>query len=165
MSELQSDFSRPDVETLIESMDDWEGLGNSEFHFMNMIESMPMPPEEAGEAVQKQISDLKEHFRRRKPDIEASRMLRQEKATFLKAKLMLVRKDMAVDGLFNMADNAVPEEAAPPRVEKKTAATPDIEKRLSESVKALEHSEYFIKDLGVWKHYEDFLAKKKDENS
>tara|TARA_Y100000034_G_C6845233_1_gene382845 strand:- start:332 stop:850 length:519 start_codon:yes stop_codon:yes gene_type:complete len=170
MSELSSKFTRDDLETLIDSIGDWEQLGNQEWHLLNMIKNAPMPPEdhEAFEHMQ----GIKNHFRSREREIEDSRQTRQEKAVFLKAKLMLVRRDMGIDQLFEMAAEASsPQEPAP--VEKVPVPV-STERSDSEGVKipvkdsgneaqgSLELAEFFIRDLGVWDHYQKFLAEKQD---
>ena len=163
MSELKSSFTRDDLETLIESMNFWESMGNQEFHLMNMVKNAPMPPEdhEAFEPWQA----IKEHFRSRERDIEATRQTRQEKAVFLKAKLMLVRRDTAIDQLFDMATEATPETQSAPVEDVPQTVTPDhdhttppLEPAVPESLgSSLELAEFFIKDLGVWEHYQKFL--------
>lgn len=156
MGDLSSKFSREDIETLLDAMNDWEALGSHEWHMMTAVKNAPMPPEdhEAYEI----FANVKEYFRKREKDIKESRITRQERAVFLKAKLMLVRRDMGINQLFEMAT-----EAELPPVEGATteAAGPDVgpipEFTLVDSAK-LERAEFFIKDLGVWDHYQKFLA-------
>lgn len=167
MSELKSSFTRDDLETLIESMDFWESMGNQEFHLMNMIKNAPLPPEdhEAYEA----MTQIKDHFRSRERDIEATRVTRQEKAVFLKAKLMLVRRDLSINQLFEMATEASPEVTSSPvenAPETETVPVIDSEDEVvtvpvtsaeSSLKSSVELAEFFIKDLGVWEHYQKFL--------
>jgi hypothetical protein len=166
MAELKSTFTRDDLETLLEAAGDWESLGNQEFSFMQMIEGAPMPPEdhEAYEV----WKGIKEHFRSKKKSILASRALRQEKAVFLKAKLMLVRRDMEIDDLFEMTTEAGPVPASIPEApEVSEAPAPTPTTAPSDAAQKLEQAEFFIRDLGVWDHYEKFLAEQGDseENS
>jgi hypothetical protein len=137
MGTLSSKFTREEIETLIESMSEWEASHNEEWYIMDVIKKIPMPPEdhEAYEMWQK----VKEHFRQREKKIEADRFMRQEKTVFIKAKLMLVRKDMDVDQLFALATSS------------------------EEDQRSLADIEEFIRDLGVWDHYQRFLQDK--ENS
>lgn len=139
MDALISKFSVYDIETLIEAMGDWEMVGNHDFHVLNMIKNAPMPPEdhEAYEV----MSQIKDVFRAREKDILASRSLRQEKAIFLKAKLLMVRSKLTSGQLFDMSENADVAKGV-----KKT----DVDNRL-------EQAEFFIKDLGVWDHFQKFL--------
>lgn len=165
MSSLDSKFSREDLETLIEAMGDWESLGNHEFHVLQMVKNIPMPPEdhEAFEFIGK----LKEHFRNRERDIKDSRVTRQEKSVFLKAKLMLVRKDLGISQLFDMAaeaaaceSHAAPKEKVPVMV---GVDAPELDTSdMSPAEKGLAEAEFFIKDLGVWDHYQTFLADRKN---
>lgn len=153
MGDLSSKFSREDLETLLEAMSDWEAIGSQEWHMMQSIKSAPMPPEdhEAYEI----FSHVKDYFRKREKDIKESRITRQERAVFLKAKLMLVRRDMAVDQLFEMATEATPvrAEAASVPVAQEVAPVDNASGKLADA-------EFFIKDLGVWEHYQKFLAER-----
>lgn len=168
MGELTSKFSRDDVETLIEAMGDWEALGNQEYTLLQMIKGAPLPPEdhEAYEYMQ----HIKDHFKRRERDIMDGRLTRQEKSVFLKAKLMLVRRDLTINKLFEMAAEAPVDiekmsDWEKPVVEDKTVEAPEAAikipvKSSGDVAKRLEMAEFFIKDLGVWGHYEKFLAEK-----
>jgi len=161
MGELTSQFSRDDIETLLEATNDWEALGSQEYHLMNMVKNAPMPPDDH-EAFD-MVAAIKEHFHKREKDIKDSRVTRQERAVFLKAKLMLVRRDMGVNQLFEMA--TIPEEVAT-AVQNATAA-PETTTAAPEAASSrgvvykLRQAEFFIKDLGVWEHYQKFLAEPK----
>lgn len=148
MSVLESSFTREELETLIEAMGDWESLGDQEWHFSQMIKSAPMPPEdhEAFEI----MNHIKTHFRNREKEINESRVTRQEKSVFLKAKLMLARRDLAIDKLFDFAKNT---DVGVPSVATATGGNDALQK--------LERAEHFIRDLGVWSHYEKFLTDQK----
>lgn len=162
MGELSSKFTRDDVETLIEAMNDWESLGNQEYHILQMIKNAPMPPDdhEAHEA----MNQIKEHFRRREKDIMRSRDVRQERAVFLKAKLLLVRKDLGLSQLFEMATEPG-EPAIDAKVAQKTFTEGGVDAPVTtggpdEVRTKLELAEFFIRDLGVWTHYQNFLKEK-----
>lgn len=165
MGELSSKFSRDDIETLIEAMGDWEVLGNQEFTLLQMIKGAPMPPEdhEAFDYMQQ----LKDHFRRREREIIDSRLSRQEKSVFLKAKLMLVRRDLGINQLFEMAslDTITDvEEKVDSLSEAKSSDCEGVQIPVKFSTSKVEErlkmAEYFIRDLGVWSHYEKFMAEK-----
>lgn len=165
MGTLDSSLTSQDLDTLIDAMHDWEAIGNHEYHVMNMVRNAPMPPQdhEAYEFMQ----NIKDHFKQREKDIKDTRALRQETAIFLKAKLMLIRRDIGIDQLFVNAAQPV---AEAPAKEIRQAVEPD---KLAEPVQAaqapqdptalqkLELAEEFIRDLGVWTHYEKFLVDKK----
>lgn len=145
---LDKKFTRQDVETLIEAMGDWEMVGNHEYHVLTMIKNAPMPPEnhEAFEA----MAQIKDYFQNREKDILASRSVRQEKAIFLKAKLLMLRQDVDAGQFIEMAINSTP--AAP-------SETTPVNQTLAQE--KLEQAEYFIKDLGVWDHFQRFLTERK----
>jgi len=153
MASLESTFSREDIETLIDSLTDWELSRNQEYHLMEMIKSAPMPPEDH-EAYDMML-DIKNQFRQRERDIIDTRKLCQERAVMLKAKLMLARQELAIDQLFDFASNTTTEEVAP---KKEKDVTPKTEVPESEAKKSLDLAEHFIKDLGVWDHYQKFLS-------
>lgn len=136
MGELNSKFSREDIETLLESISDWECVENQEYQMMSYIKALQLPSED--NPAYSSILAVKENFKSREKEIKESRITRQERAVFLKAKLMLVRRDMGIDQLFEMA----------------TESTKETESSKSK----LELAEEFIKDLGVWKHYQEFIA-------
>lgn len=157
MAELTSKFTREDLETLIEATGDWEMLGNREYQMLEMIRGAPMPPEdhEAYEI----MSQIKEHYKKRERDINASRQVRQERAVFLKAKLMLVRMELGTSQLFDMAGSV---DSSPSHNPAKSAekAAPALS---SEAEEALKLAEFFIKDMGagVWDYYQKFLQERK----
>mgnify|MGYP003500950745 CR=1 FL=1 len=138
MGELNSKFSREDIETLLESISDWECVENQEYQMMSYIKALQLPSED--NPAYNSILAVKENFKSREKEIKESRITRQERAVFLKAKLMLVRRDMGIDQLFEMA----------------TESAKDAESSKSK----LDLAEEFIRDLGVWKHYQEFIAAK-----
>lgn len=168
MAELKSTFTRDDIATLIESMSDWEMIGSQEFHLMQMVMGAPLPP--ADHEAHDVMLNIKEYYQQKERDINERRMNRQEKAVFLKAKLMLVRREMDVNSVFEMATEAQePVPAAPalpippvpatkPKRGKKAAQLPEGQAQVM-----LALAEYFIKDLGVWDHYQRFLAEHKGD--
>lgn len=162
MSELSSSFTREDIETLIESVGDWESVGNHEYHVLSMIKSAPMPPDDH-EAFEP-MTQIKDYFKSREKEILASRALRQEKAVFLKAKLMMVRRDLSIGKLFDMAAKAqdnggdiAPEESG------STVFVP--EGNILDLQRKLQLAEDFIKDMGVVSYYEKFVAERTNSSS
>jgi hypothetical protein len=155
MGELSSKFTRDDIETLIESIGDWEMVGEQDYHLLQAIEDSPMPPEDH-EAYEIMVR-VKEHYRDRKQRILDHRAVRQEKAVFLKAKLMLIRKDMDINSLFEVEeDKSAPKPLPRPSESEPKAKLPTAQSDIPGST--LELAEFFIKDLGVLDHYQKFLA-------
>lgn len=140
MGTLSSALSREDIETLIEAMDDWEMFGNQEFHMMSAVKNVPLPSEENEEQYEF-IKKVKDYYKQREKEIKQTRAIRQEKAIFTKAKLMLIRQDIGIGQLFEPS-------TSPDNIPNGNAV---------DNVK-LALAEYFIKDMGVWKHYVDFLV-------
>jgi hypothetical protein len=157
MGELTSKFSRDDIEVLLEATNDWEALGSQEWHLMNMVKGAPVPDAEQYPEAYEMVTAIKDHFKKREKDIKDSRVTRQERAVFLKAKLMLVRRDMGINQLFEMAtEEPVCEDAVSEGV-----AAAELAGELPthfNAAEALKKAEFFIRDLGVWDHYQKFLA-------
>lgn len=149
MASLDSALTPEDLQTLIEAMNDWETIGNSEYMVMNHVKSMPMPPEDH-EAFE-YIKQVKEMFAQREKDIKTTRELRMEKAIFVKAKLMLAKRDQGISKLFAEASNPVIET---------TPQSQPLKEMTAEDKTKLELAEYFIRDLGVWKNYCKFLEER-----
>ena len=99
VSSLESTFSKEEMQTLLDSITDWEISRNQEYHVMQMVKNIPLPAED--DESYEYVSELKRQFRLREDNILDSRMARQEKAIFLKAKLMMVIKDMGRNELFD----------------------------------------------------------------
>lgn len=153
---LEGKLTPEDVEVLIESMDFWETSGNREFHIMQMFKNMPLP-EQDHEAYEP-VKEAKQYFAARERDIKADRSLRKEKATILKAKLMLMRSDMTVDRVFDNAVEDHPVKApktrqSPVDCEGTNSVEPD---KTSKSDK-LKKAELFLDQKGIKGYYEKFL--------
>ncbi len=130
MGSLSSALNNDDLGILLEATTDWEALGNHDFHILNMVKSVQMPPE--NQETYEFVKNLKEHFHKIERDIRAARELRQEKAILLKAKLMLIKRDLSINQLFDDAHNN------------------------SLGLK-LQQAEAFIESLGVTSHYKKYL--------
>lgn len=157
MGELTSKFSRDDIEVLLEATNDWEALGSQEWHLMNMVKGAPVPDAEQYPEAYEMVTAIKDHFKKREKDIKDSRVTRQERAVFLKAKLMLVRRDMGINQLFEMAtEDAAPEQSTSAEIGEKTGV--EMPTHSDATATALKKAEFFIRDLGVWDHYQRFLS-------
>lgn len=163
MSNLDSNLNSDDLETLLEATNDWEMLGNNDFYTLNMVKTVPLPAED--HETYRFISHIKEHFRSREKDIKAARAVRQEKAVFLKAKLMMLKRDLGITQLFDEAQ-VVPERGFVMKASADhTIKLSDDEIQRAEDLtnaidKDLKRAEEFIKDLGVWEHYQKFCLER-----
>jgi len=155
MATLDSSFTREELETLIEAMGDWEALGNQEWSFAQLLKSAPMPPED--HEAYDVMHQIKDHFKNKEKEINASRAMRQETAVFLKAKLMLARRDCDINKLFDFANCAASQPIQP-----KQPFVPSSSEDINSSEKKLTLAEHFIYDLGseTWSQYETFLTTK-----
>jgi len=168
MASLESTFTKNDIETLIDSMSDWEMMGNQEYHLMEMIKNAPMPPEDH-EAFE-MMENIKDHFRGREKDISESRVTRQEKAVFLKAKLMMVRRDLAVNQLFDFAATSSDTPTSDTPVESpKVAPTPvksvapvKVPVRSADAGDILALAEEYMKDIGIWDRFQNFVRERQE---
>lgn len=172
MSVLDSKLTPDDLEILIDAMGDWESTGNNDFHVMNFVRNAIMPPDD--DPSFEFVKHIKDHFQKREKDIKATRSLRQEKATLLKAKLMLLRRETGIDQLFEEAkttsvtepDKQVKEapatfdEAAKkaalgkaPTQEVREAKNPN---KLIDPDRKLSLAERYVKECGLWKLYQTY---------
>ena len=99
-------MDRSDLELLTECVDAWQEMGNRDRYIMNYVNNIVLPNED--DESYEPILKLKEHFRERKNDILASQKMRDRKATFVKAKLMMLQEDMDINQLFDDATTASP---------------------------------------------------------
>lgn len=152
MGQLSSNLELDDFEVLLEAMNDWETIGNGEFHAMNMIRSMPIPPE--NHEYHEYIVQIKDHFRKREKDIKDSRAVRLEKATFIKTKLMIQKRDAGINKLFEDATAPI---AVEPTTSVKSSAGTVVQMDDKDS-QHLKMAEAFISDMSVWTYYNKFLT-------
>lgn len=136
MGTLDSKLEPEDLDTLLEAMEGWESNNNHEFHVMNAVKSIPVPPE--GDEAYEPVRMIKEHYRKREKEIKDNRSIRQEKAVFLKAKLMLIKQDGGIAQLYA------------------EATKPVAQTGVSSDKADLHAAESFIDDLKVWKFYDKF---------
>ncbi len=140
MGSLESSFIKEDLDFLIQAINDWETIGTQGYNMAMYIKQIPLPPEE--DESHEMIRGLKEQFRQQEAELLKLRNDKQEKATFLKAKLFLARRDVEINKLFDFAN--------------KTTDLPQGE--FDSSAKKLALAEKFIDDLGVRSHYDKFLS-------
>lgn len=174
---ITSDLDLDDIKLLIEAVDDWEIFGSQEFHAMNFIKNVAIPSEFQDSEMGQALKQLKEHFRNREKDIMATRSLRQEKAIFVKAKLMLMRNSKSVDKLFEESQQPIEEE------KDSSAKIPVADSKLDKAMEflketkiinqynesspcdgmkknSLEDIEQYILECGMMKHYLEYLKEK-----
>jgi hypothetical protein len=159
-SEMSSQFTRDDIEILIESIGDWEMNGSQEYNVAQMIKAIPLPDEDHPQY--DVVREAKEHFRRRERLIAQKRADRQEKAVFIRAKLFLTRREVNVNQIFDMAADFSDAPLTPQVEEDQFVPTSDespksSSKDLEDYKKRLELAEFFINDLGVGANYRAFL--------
>lgn len=165
MGELTSKFTRDDLQMLIEAIGDWEAVKTQDYFIMQQIKDAPLPPDEESEVYQFWKA-VKDSFRQREQQIIDNRNARQETAVFLKAKLMLARKDLNIGSLFEMPIEMSASTPTPKRETPKAVGGVAVKEALEKSFQQrLEIAEFFIRDLGVWEHYQKFLEEKKSAGS
>jgi len=143
MGSLDSTFVQADIETLIEAMDEWESLANREFAIAQMVKSIPLPPTE--DPSYELIYALKEQFRLREKEINASKAMKQETATLLKAKLFLAKRDAAVNQLFDFAQSMGVKGGS----------------EVEELTRRLKLAEQYMQEVGIFPRYQKFLEEQK----
>ncbi len=141
VSSLSSNFVKEDINLLIQAIDDWETNGTYEYATAMAVKNMPLPPEE--NEYYDFIASLKKQFSQRELELVRLKEEKQEKAVMLKAKLFLVRKEIEINEVFDFASRT------------------EVAMQSTDSAKKLTLAEQFIDELGVRRHYEEFLAGQK----
>jgi len=112
---LAAKFSSQDLDTLLEAMDEWERVGGEQLNFIKMLENIPdlafadLPPE-----MKDAFEKYKQQQMGKKREIEKSRKVRGEKATLLKAKLILLLQRAAANRLAGDGPDGEELELEPP---------------------------------------------------
>jgi hypothetical protein len=143
VSSLSSNFVKEDISLLIQAIDDWETNGTHEYAMAMAVKNSPLPPED--NEFYDFIASLKKQFSQRELELARLKEEKQEKAVMLKAKLFLARKEIEINEVFDFASQ--------------TSESPQGE--FDSSAKKLALAEKFIDEVGIRKHYEEFLAGKK----
>lgn len=151
MAELNTNFTKEDIETLIEAMGDWEYQSSQDYILLNMLKKMPMPTED--HASHAFMQDLRQQYLDREREILRNRDVQQEKAVLLKAKLILARQDASINRLFDMAAAVSPTSSNHVPQNEQNENVEQLKSRLS-------LAEEFIKDMMIWSHFEKFVAEK-----
>jgi hypothetical protein len=149
---IDASFNSKDVETLLEAMDIWESTGNVESTVLDYIKKIPVP--KGNKEAAQYIKEIKEYWIGQEKDIVSRRDVVREKAIFLKAKLMQAKISKGIDRFF-AAPDPLPEV---PAKEVAGAVGIDPPPTQADEFGKRQLAEAFIKDLGVWSHYEKFLA-------
>lgn len=147
MSALESVFTKDDITTLIQSVDDWEMVGNEEYNILMSLKKAPMPPED--HPAYDYYAAVKDAYADREKEIRSLREIRQEKAVFLKAKLFMVKRDIGVTELFDMASV----------VEKTPVKAPEPASRseLEDLRKFQQFAKTYMKEIGCLELFEKAL--------
>jgi len=159
---IDTKITSQDLETLIEAMGDWESTGNHEFHIMNAVKNAILPAEE-NESYEF-VKQVKDHFAKREKQIKADRSVRQEKAIFLKAKLMWHKSQGGIQQIFEDARQPVAQPLSASEEEAmlfpglETTETKPQNVDMSSAAAKLKLAERFIEECGIRTHYEKFLA-------
>lgn len=175
MSQLNSKFTRDDIDNLIDSVSAWEMEHQHQYHSLQIVKQIPMPPED--HPSYDYIKALKKEFIDRERSIKADQKVNQEKAVFLKAKLMLIRQDMAIDQLFEMAtDNTMPiKDSAPvengsskPEVPNQTSDDSNRASEKDESDVSVKNdltpemkvvmAESFLESISILKNFNEYIG-------
>jgi hypothetical protein len=140
MLESNNKFTLEDIEIMIESIGEWEESGNGDYNFLKLIKNAPLPSEDHEKF--DEIIKIKNYFKNFEKEILQNRNNRQEKAIFLKAKIIMARNS----GIMEVENSNKNKES------------------FNSIKKKLKLTEEFISDLGVQKHYEKFL-KETEQNT
>ena len=155
MKNLQASLGMADLEVLLEAMSEWENLGNHDYYMMQQVKNMPIPTEEESEQWNKIITQLKSHYANREKTIKSDKQVREEKAVFTRAKLMMIRQAVAANMLWNNPEDAGSDEPAPAPVKK--VAPPIPKKEMEDFKRKYEIAVEYMTDMKIMKFFEPYL--------
>lgn len=106
MSDWNSDLSLDDAKLLIEILEQWEKGGDcSSYELLQSLKTVsdqPMPenmPDELKEHIKKAIDKLKSDLIPKEKDLKNGAEVRKERATLLRAKLIILSQKLCADKL------------------------------------------------------------------
>ena len=106
MATLESDFESPDLDVLLEAMDEWEKVGGEALQIIKFLKDFPadLMLKDAPEEVMEAFQHFKKNHLSKEREVLSKRKLRGERATLLKAKIILMKQEAAMDRLGDPGD-------------------------------------------------------------
>lgn len=150
MKDLKASLGTADLEVLLEAMQEWENLGNHDYYVMQQVRNMPIPSEEESEQWNKIITQLKAHYSEREKTIKSDKQVREEKAVFTRAKLMMIRQAVASNKLWNNPEDAGLDEPTPARKVVSKVEMEDFKRKYEIAVA-------YMTDMKIMKFFEPYL--------
>lgn len=112
---IQSEFTKEDLKTILESLDDWEGKDMELLHIIEKLRQMRNPEEgEVPDEFREGFISFRTHMLNQEGEARKNREIRRERATLLKAKIILMNQRKAAEKAFELALD----ESSPPWLSK-----------------------------------------------
>jgi hypothetical protein len=95
--ELEADFTEQDLQTMLDALDDWEMQDMGFLELIDKIKHIPNPPEDSSPDYVEAFTEFKKHMLSQEDKVRKNRNIRREKATLLKAKIILMNQARAAE--------------------------------------------------------------------
>ena len=97
--ELDADFNDSELETLLDSLDEWESQSAELLNMIDKLRKMGDPPDGADEDYKRDFGQFRDHILGQEQKAKKDKKVRREKATLLKAKVILLQQRSAIERL------------------------------------------------------------------
>lgn len=152
-----------DINLLLEAIDIWQAWNTQDYNVLNLLKTMPLPPE--GSSEYEVLSQLKERALSRQQEIENRHRLVEEQAVSLRYKLILARRALEAKKVLEMSLEEL-DDCLSQQKQSQGELTPESKQigQYESCRRSLQLAEQFIRDVGIWHYYEKFLLEQATES-
>lgn len=110
MQGLSADFTDQDLDLVFDLLDSWERQPQSELSMVQMLQQSPLGKMMEGmpEGMQQSYGEFNNMLSSKEKQIKDTVQVRKERATLLKAKILLLKQTRAIDKLCNESPAETP---------------------------------------------------------
>ena len=101
--ELDADFTKQDLDTLLDALDEWETKGQDLLHIIEKLKIIPDPTDDVPEEYREGFLNFKRSMLAQEPEAKKDKKMRREIATMMKAKIILMNQSRAADQMMDEA--------------------------------------------------------------
>src|SRR4051812_42429137 len=96
--ELEADFTTKDMDIILDALDEWETKDAGLLEFIEKLKTVPDPKEDVES--RENFMEFKKQMLSQESKARSNKKHRREQAVLLKAKIILMNQDKAVNKLF-----------------------------------------------------------------
>lgn len=105
--EIDADFSDQDMDVIIEAVEDWETRDMELLTLIDKLRLIPDPPDDPeNPEYREHFLEFKKHMLGQESKAKETRKMRRERATMLKAKIILMKQARTAEKLMEEARNS-----------------------------------------------------------